>query len=109
METRRKRGREREEEREGEGGRGRERKGEREGTHTYTHTPDIIAKRWLEQDRDSINRHLDIIAVYMFSPFFYGHAHQTDKVTFHIDPFVSMVTCVGDTTYTRKYEHDILR
>ena len=41
---------------------------------------DITAKKWLQQDQDTLKKQMEVITIYMYSPFLYGHAHQSDKV-----------------------------
>ena len=47
-------------------------------TRTHTHTV-VMAEKWLRQETEAIKKHLKVITIYMYSPFLYGHAHQSDK------------------------------
>ena len=42
-------------------------------------SPDVVAKKWLELDRSEIEKQLLVISVHLFSPFLFGHAHQSDR------------------------------
>ena len=40
---------------------------------------DAVAKKWLELDHSDIEKQLLVISVHLFSPFLFGHAHQSDR------------------------------
>ena len=42
--------------------------------------PDITARKWLDQDRQEVQRQMEVITIHMLSPFLFGCSHQSDKV-----------------------------
>ena len=40
---------------------------------------DAVARKWLELDHSEIEKQLLVVSVHLFSPFLFGHAHQSDR------------------------------
>ena len=38
---------------------------------------------WLSQDDENMKRQMEVITIYVLSPFLFGLAHQSDKVYIH--------------------------